>query len=64
MLYSLMVKLHYYIVKKYGFINKCAGNGYNIYGLPSKLHCFSYDFQTEIYMLGLNNINPSNKEDE
>ena len=53
--------------EKYGFINtKCAGNGYvNIYGLPSKLHCFSYDFQTDrdLYV-GLNDINPSNKEDE
>ena len=52
--------------KKYGFINtKCAGNGYvNIYGLPSKLHCFSYDFQTDrdLYV-GLNEFNES-KEDE
>ena len=52
--------------KKYGFINtKCAGNGYvNIYGLPSKLHCFSYSFQTDrdLYV-GLNTLNES-KEDE
>ena len=52
---------------KYGYINtKCAGTGYvNIYGLPSKLHCFSYDFQTdrELYV-GLNEINPAQKEDE
>lgn len=52
--------------KKYGFINtKCAGNGYvNIYDLPSKLHCFSYDFQTDrdLYV-GLNEFNES-KEDE
>ena len=52
--------------KKYGFINtKCAGNGYvNIYGLPSKLHCFSYSFQTDrdLYV-GLNDFNES-KEDE
>ena len=52
--------------KKYGFINtKCAGNGYvNIYGLPSKLHCFSYSFQTDrdLYV-GLNSLNES-KEDE
>ncbi len=52
--------------KKYGFINtKCAGNGYvNIYGLPSKLHCFSYDFQTDrdLYV-GRNEFNES-KEDE
>ena len=35
--------------KTYGFINtKCAGTGYvNIYGLPTKLHCFSYDFDSE-----------------
>lgn len=34
--------------KKYGFINtKCAGNGYvNIYGLPTKLNCYSYDFNS------------------
>lgn len=34
--------------KKYGFINtKCAGTGYvNIYGLPTKLNCFSYDFNS------------------
>ena len=52
--------------KKYGFINtKCAGNGYvNIYGLPSKLHCFSYDFQTDRNLyVGLNTLNES-KEDE
>ena len=52
--------------KKYGFINtKCAGNGYvNIYGLPSKLHCFSYSFQTDRNLyVGLNSVNES-KEDE
>ena len=52
--------------KKYGFINtKCAGNGYvNIYGLPSKLHCFSYSFQTDRNLyVGLNTLNES-KEDE
>lgn len=34
--------------KKYGFINtNCASNGYvNIYGLPSSLNCYSYDYQT------------------
>ena len=34
--------------KKYGFINtKCAGTGYvNIYGLPTELHCYSYDFDS------------------
>ena len=34
--------------KKYGFINtKCAGTGYvNIYGLPTKLNCYSYSFNS------------------
>lgn len=33
--------------KKYGFINtKCTGSGLNIYGLPSVLDCYSYDYQT------------------
>ena len=43
--------------EKYGFINtKCAGNGYvNIYGLPSKFNCFSYQYNTmrDLY-IGLN----------
>ena len=43
--------------EKYGFINtKCAGSGYvNIYGLPSKFNCFSYDYKTmrNLY-IGLN----------
>lgn len=32
---------------KWGFINtKCASNGYvNIYGIPTSLNCFSYEFQ-------------------
>lgn len=35
--------------KKYGFINtKCAGTGYvNIYGLPTELNCYSYDFNSK-----------------
>ena len=35
--------------KRYGFINtKCAGTGYvNIYGLPTKLNCYSYDFNSQ-----------------
>lgn len=35
--------------KNYGFINtKCCSSGdLNIYGLPTKLHCFSYDFSTD-----------------
>ena len=35
--------------ERYGFINtKCCGSGnINIYGLPTTLNCFSYDFYTE-----------------
>ena len=34
--------------EKYGFINtKCCGAGeLNIYGLPSKLNCYSFEYQT------------------
>lgn len=34
---------------KYGYINtQCASNGYiNIYGLPSSLNCYSFDYQTD-----------------
>lgn len=34
--------------KRYGLINtRCISNGYlNIYGLPSKLSCYSYDYET------------------
>lgn len=34
---------------EYGFINtKCASNGFiNIYGIPTKLNCFSYEFQED-----------------
>lgn len=34
--------------KNYGFINtKCCSNGkINIYGLPTNLNCYSYDYQT------------------
>lgn len=34
--------------KNYGFINtNCASNGYiNIYGLPTSLHCYSFEYQT------------------
>lgn len=33
----------------YGFINtRCTNNGYiNIYGLPTKLHCYSYDLHRD-----------------
>lgn len=35
--------------KKYGFINtNCSSGGYiNIYGLPSKLECYSFEYQDE-----------------
>ena len=35
--------------KKYGFINtRCCSNGYvNIYGLPTSLNCFSYDYHSD-----------------
>ena len=35
--------------KDYGFINtKCCSSGdINIYGLPTRLHCFSYDYSTD-----------------
>ncbi len=34
--------------KNYGFINtRCCSNGYvNIYGLPTKLNCYSYEYQS------------------
>lgn len=34
--------------KKYGLINtRCTSSGYvNIYGLPTKLNCYSYEFNT------------------
>lgn len=34
--------------ENYGFINtRCSTNGYiNIYGLPTKLHCYSYSYRT------------------
>ena len=43
--------------EKYGFINtNCASNGYvNIYGLPTKLNCYSFEFQKERNLyIGLN----------
>lgn len=50
---------------KYGFINtNCASNGYlNIYGLPSSLNCYSYDYQeTRLLYTGLPNNNESDNE--
>lgn len=53
--------------KKYGFINtKCAGTGYvNIYGLPTKLNCYSYSFnsQRELY-IGLNPFDTEKEREE
>ena len=52
--------------EKYGFINtKCAGSGYvNIYGLPSKFNCFSYNYKTmrELYVGPNPMLNPEEKE--
>lgn len=53
--------------KNYGFINtNCASNGYvNIYGYPSSLNCYSYDYQ-EIRKLytGLKKQQEDNEDDE
>lgn len=51
--------------KDYGFINtKCASNGYiNIYGLPSSLNCYSFDYQTirKLYT-GIDGITEARRE--
>lgn len=52
--------------KNYGFINtKCCTNGtLNIYGLPTSLNCYSFDYQTnrKLYT-GLNdNLSEAQKE--
>ena len=53
--------------KNYGFINtKCSTNGkINIYGLPTSLNCYSYDYQTsrKLYT-GLLNDNLSDLQKE
>lgn len=53
--------------KKYGFINtNCASSGeINIYGLPTKLNCYSFEFQEvrDLYV-GLNPINKKKDTDE
>ena len=50
--------------EKYGFINtNCASNGYvNIYGLPTKLNCYSFEFQKDrnLYI----GLNPKNTKQE
>ena len=52
--------------KKYGFINTncCSSGKINIYGLPTKLNCYSFEFQEirNLYV-GLNPMS-ENKEDE
>ena len=54
--------------KKFGFINtKCAGSGYvNIYGLPSKFNCYSYNYKTmrDLYVGPNPLINDDQKEIE
>lgn len=51
----------------FGYINtKCSNNGnINIYGLPSDLHCFSFEYQThrKLYT-GINEINGNDPEKE
>ena len=53
--------------EKYGFINtKCAGSGYvNLYGLPSKFNCYSYNYKTmrELYV-GPNPLLNDNQKEE
>lgn len=53
--------------KDYGFINtNCASAGkINIYGLPSELNCYSFEFQEnrKLYV-GLNPINEASEEEE
>lgn len=52
--------------KTFGFINtKAAANGYvNIYGLPTKINCFSYSYQSvRTLYTGLNeNLSPAQME--
>jgi hypothetical protein len=52
--------------KNYGFINtRCAGSGYvNIYGLPTKLNCYSYSFQSMRKLYTGINPNLSDKQKE
>lgn len=53
--------------KDYGFINtNCASAGkINIYGLPSELNCYSFEFQeTRKLYVGLNPINEAKEEEE
>lgn len=53
--------------EKYGFINtNCASSGeVNIYGLPTKLNCYSFEYQSirSLYT-GFNEVNPSSDTEE
>lgn len=53
--------------KKYGFINTgCASSGYiNIYGIPTKLNCWSFNYQSirTTYTGLLPNLSPKQKEE-
>lgn len=50
--------------KDYGFINtNCSSAGYiNIYGLPTRLNCYSFEYQSEKTLY--TGLNPINKTDE
>lgn len=51
----------------YGFINtQCSSAGYiNIYGLPSKLNCYSFEYQSmRRNYVGLNDYNNDKEDDE
>ena len=51
--------------KNYGFINtQCSSNGYvNLYGLPTSLHCYSFDYQTDRKLYtGLRNLTENQKD--
>ena len=54
--------------EKYGFINtKCAGSGYvNIYGLPSKFNCYSYNYKSmrDLYVGPNPLLNDKQKEEK
>lgn len=51
--------------KNYGFINtQCCSNGYlNIYGLPTSLNCYSFDYHTDRKLyVGLDNITENRRK--
>ena len=53
--------------KKYGFINTncCSSGRVNIYGLPSQLNCYSFEFQeTRKLYVGLNPVNKTSDTEE